>query len=72
MRTIARIGAALGITAVVATATAGVASAAPAGYQVDVDHSTGGLATSTWGDLSWSTSLRTVTWTSPATRARPR
>lgn len=61
MRNLARIGATLGVMAVVATATAGVASAAPPGFKVDVNHSTGALATSTWGDLSWSSSLRTVT-----------
>lgn len=63
MRTIARIGTALGAAAIVATATAGVASAAPAGYTINVNHSTGALATSLSGDLGWSSSLKTVTFT---------
>lgn len=39
----------------------GVASAAPAGFTVNVNHSTGALATSVSGKLAWSTSHRTVT-----------
>jgi hypothetical protein len=49
--------------AAVATATAGAASAAPSGYTVNVHHSSGALATSLSGNLSWSTSLKTVTFT---------
>lgn len=63
MRNLARIGTALGAAAVVATATAAVASAAPAGYTINVHHSSGALATALSGSLSWSTSLKTVTFT---------
>ncbi|WIY00303.1 hypothetical protein QRX60_40615 [Amycolatopsis mongoliensis] len=61
MRNLARIGTALGAVAVLATATAGVASAAPSGFTVDVHHSSGALATALSGSLSWSTSSKTVT-----------
>jgi len=61
MRLFARIGTALIVMTVVAIGTAGVASAEPATFKVDVKHSSGVLATSTWGDISWSTSQRTVT-----------
>jgi hypothetical protein len=61
MRLFARIGTALMVMTAVAMGTAGVASAEPATFRVDVKHSTGGLAASTWGDISWSTSQRTVT-----------
>jgi hypothetical protein len=62
MRILARIGAALGTAAVVAVATTGVAAAAPSGFTVVVDHSTGGRAMAVTVTLSWSASGRTVTF----------
>ncbi|MEV4150562.1 hypothetical protein AB0J40_43400 [Amycolatopsis sp. NPDC049691] len=61
MRNLVRIAAALGTAAAMASATAGVASAAPSGFTVNVNHSSGTLATALSGSLSWSTSLKTVT-----------
>ncbi|MEU8633974.1 hypothetical protein AB0C38_17505 [Amycolatopsis sp. NPDC048633] len=62
MRILARIGAALGIAALVAGATTGVAAAAPPGFTVVVNHSTGGRAMSVTATMSWSASARTVTF----------
>lgn len=47
--------------AAVAMVTAGVASAAPPSFTVNVNHSSGALATAVNGKLAWSTSLKTVT-----------
>ena len=64
MRIFARIGMALTVMAAVAATTTGTASAgATMAYRVDVNHSSGTLATSSWGTLTWSTSGRTVTVT---------
>src|SRR5689334_21813763 len=63
MRNLVRIAATLGTAAALASATAGAASAAPAGYTINVHHSSGALATALSGSLSWSTSLKTVTFT---------
>ncbi|MFJ8957982.1 hypothetical protein ACIRG5_01275 [Lentzea sp. NPDC102401] len=61
MRILTRLGVALAaVTALVAT-TGGVASAATAGYYVAAKHSSGRVAASSGGDLTWSSSLRTVT-----------
>ncbi|MEV6626518.1 hypothetical protein AB0M83_41155 [Amycolatopsis sp. NPDC051106] len=62
MRILARIGAALGTAVVVTVATTGVAAAAPSGFTVVVNHSTGGRAMSATGTMSWSASARTVTF----------
>ncbi|MFB9687448.1 hypothetical protein [Amycolatopsis plumensis] len=53
----------LGLTAAAVTATAGVASAAPPGFTVNLNHSSGVPATAVSGKLAWSTSLKTVTVT---------
>jgi hypothetical protein len=65
MRIFTRLGVALvAVTALVSTAgvaAADVASAAAGTYKVNVNHSSGTLATSSQGNLTWSTSRRTVT-----------
>lgn len=64
MRSAARACAVLGIAAAVATGTAGVAAAAPSGFDVPVYHSSGTLVGRVQGNLTWSTSGRTVSFTS--------
>ncbi|MEU3646174.1 hypothetical protein AB0E59_22530 [Lentzea sp. NPDC034063] len=66
MRIFTRLGVTLLAMAALATTTAGVASAAPTGYAVNVFHSSGVLAASGNGNLAWSTSRRTVTVTTPS------
>lgn len=69
MRIFTRLGAVLLAMAVLVTTTAGVASAAT-GYAVNVNHSSGTLATSGNGNLTWSTSRRTVSVTTPSIYVR--
>lgn len=62
MRTFARIGAVLAVVMAVVAGTTGAASAAPSGFTVNLYHSSGTLAMAISGNMSWSTSLRTVTF----------
>lgn len=62
VRIFARIGSMLSVVMVVAAGAVGVASAAPSNFTVNVNHSSGTLAMAISGNLSWSTSLRTVTF----------
>jgi hypothetical protein len=69
MRIFTRLGVVLMTMAALVTTTTGVASAAT-GYAVNVFHSSGALATSGNGNLTWSTSRRTVSVTTPSLYVR--
>lgn len=69
MRIFTRLGVVLMAMAALVATTTGVASAAT-GYAVNVFHSSGTLATSGNGNLTWSTSRRTVSVTTPSLYVR--
>lgn len=57
-----RIASMLAVVVAVAAGFTGVASAAPSNFTVNVYHSSGTLAMAISGNIGWSTSLRTVTF----------
>lgn len=63
MRSLKRAGLALGTMALLATTTAGTANAAPSSFDVVVQHSSGVIVGHIEGNLAWSSSGRTVTFT---------